>query len=103
MIHSFFFSSTGIKPITFLFSTATNQTKSSDVRNGCCVAVAAALGDYKDAADAAAHMCRSVSRVLPRPDAAKVYEEKYALYLKTIECLNALWPDMQRFMEEHHA
>lgn len=70
---------------------------------GCCVAVAAALGDYKDAADAAAHMCRSVSRVLPRPDAAKVYEEKYALYLKTIECLNALWPDMQRFMEEHHA
>ena len=65
--------------------------------------VAAALGDYKDAADAAAHMCRSVSRVLPRPDAAKVYEEKYALYLKTIECLNALWPDMQRFMEEHHA
>ena len=70
---------------------------------GCCVAVAAVLGDYKDAADAAAHMCRSVSRVLPRPDAAKVYEEKYALYLKTIECLNALWPDMQRFMEEHHA
>ena len=70
---------------------------------GCCVAVAAALGDYKDAADAAAHMCRSVSRVLPRPDAAKVYEEKYALYLKTIECLNALWPDMQRFMEENHA
>ena len=70
---------------------------------GCCVAVAAALGDYKDATDAAAHMCRSVSRVLPRPDAAKVYEEKYALYLKTIECLNALWPDMQRFMEEHHA
>ena len=48
-------------------------------------------------------MCRSVSRVLPRSDAAKVYEEKYALYLKTIECLNALWPDMQRFMEEHHA
>lgn len=35
---------------------------------GCCVAVAAALGDYQDAADAAAHMCRSVSRVLPRPD-----------------------------------
>ena len=70
---------------------------------GCCVAVAAALGDYKDAADAAAHMCRSAGRVLPRADAARVYEEKYALYLKTIECLNALWPDMQRFMEEHHA
>ena len=70
---------------------------------GCCVAVAAALGDYADAADAAAHMCRSARRVLPRPEAAKVYAEKYALYLKTIECLDPLWAEMQRFMEEHHA
>lgn len=68
---------------------------------GCCVAVAAALGDYPSVSDAAAHMCRSASRVLPRPEAVRVYEEKYALYRKTIECLNALWPDMQRFMEEH--
>ena len=37
--------------------------------------------------------------VLPDPEAHAAYEKKYALYLRAIECLNGLWPEMQEFIE----
>lgn len=67
---------------------------------GCAVAVAAALGDQPDPARAAARMCRVSPPLLPDPEAARAYDKKYALYRKTIDCLDGLWPDMQDLIEE---
>jgi len=67
---------------------------------GCAIGCAAALGDYADAGDAAAHMCRIAPAVEPDAGAAAAYEKKYALYCKTIECLNGLWPAMQDYIEQ---
>lgn len=66
---------------------------------GCAIAVAAALGDYGSAADAAGHMCAVAAPVYPRPDAVAAYEKKYRLYLRAITCLDGLWPDMQNLIE----
>ena len=67
---------------------------------GCCIAAAAALGDYPGPAEAAAAMSAVAPAVYPRPEAAAAYEKKYALYRKAIDCLNELWPAMQEFIEE---
>ena len=69
---------------------------------GCAVAVAAALGDYDGPAEAAAAMCRLSEPVLPESGAAKAYDEKYQLYLKTITCLDGLWPDLQAYIERRN-
>ena len=67
---------------------------------GCCIAAAAALGDYASPAEAAAAMSAVAPAVYPREDAAAAYEKKYSLYKKAIECLNDLWPEMQEFIEK---
>ena len=69
---------------------------------GCCVAVAAALGDYAGPAEAASAMCHLSEPVLPNGAAAKAYDEKYQLYLKTITCLDGLWPDLQAYIERRN-
>lgn len=69
---------------------------------GCAVAVAAALGDYDGPAEAAAAMCHLSEPVLPNGAAAKAYDEKYQLYLKTITCLDGLWPDLQAYIERRN-
>ncbi len=66
---------------------------------GCAIAAAAAVGRYASAADAAAHMCAVSAAVYPRPDAVAAYDKKYRLYLRSITCLNGLWPDMQDLIE----
>lgn len=66
---------------------------------GCAIAVAAAVGDYESLADAAAHMCAIAPAVLPDPEKKTIYDRKYALYCKTIECLDGLWDEMQRLIE----
>ena len=62
---------------------------------GCAIAVATAVGDYKDVTDAARHMCRINEAVLPRKWAHDDYEPKYKLYKKVIESLDGMWTDMQ--------
>ena len=66
---------------------------------GCAIAVAAAVGDYASLQDAAEHMVEVGSRVLPNEEKQGIYEKKYALYKKTIACLNDLWDDMQSLAE----
>ncbi len=66
---------------------------------GCAIAVAAAVGDYRNLKEAAAHMCAVSPAVLPNRAKAGIYEKKYALYKKTIEALDGLWEDMQAMIE----
>lgn len=66
---------------------------------GCAVAAAAAAGDYGSLEDAVNHMCNIAPAVQPNPKLADIYTKKYALYVKTIDCLDALWDDMQRLIE----
>lgn len=67
---------------------------------GCAIAVAAAVGDYPSLNDAVEGMCRVAPAVMPDPAKAEIYSKKYALYRKTIDCLDALWSDMQKLIEE---
>ena len=62
-------------------------------------AIAAAVGDYDSLAEAAAHMCVISPAVLPDPEKKVIYDRKYALYCKTIECLDGLWDEMQQLIE----
>ena len=66
---------------------------------GCAIAIATAVGDYENLGEAVKHMCSIAPEVLPDPEKKTIYERKYALYTKTIECLNDLWNDMQRMIE----
>ena len=66
---------------------------------GCAIAVAAAVGDYADLSAAARGMCKVAQCVQPDPKKAGIYAEKYALYCKTIECLDPLWEQMQQLIE----
>ena len=61
---------------------------------GCAIAVAAALGDFGDAADAAAHMSGLKQAVLPRAEAVTAYEAKYQRYLHALEHLAGFWPEL---------
>lgn len=69
---------------------------------GCAIAVAAALGDYGSVEEAARNMCRVAPAVAPRAELRDVYDRKYALYQKTIACLDGLWDDMQRLIEKEN-
>lgn len=66
---------------------------------GCAIASAVAVGDYPDLSAAAAAMCRISEAVNPRPEYREVYDRKYALYRKTIECLDPLWSEMQSVID----
>lgn len=66
---------------------------------GCAIASAVAVGDYPDLSAAAAAMCRISEAVNPRPEYREVYDRKYALYRKTIECLDPLWLEMQSVID----
>ena len=66
---------------------------------GCAIAAAAGLGDFAGPAEAAARMSPAAGAVYPRPEAAESYNKKYALYVRTIEALNAVWPDMQDYID----
>ena len=37
--------------------------------------------------------------VYPNPDLKDIYDEKYGLYTKAIDCLDGFWSDMQRVVE----
>ena len=66
---------------------------------GCAIAAAAAAGEYESVAEAAARMSRVAKRVYPNPENVRVYNEKYALYTKTIGALEGIWDAYQAFMD----
>lgn len=66
---------------------------------GCAIAAAAGVGAYASLEEAARAMCPLGERVDPEPRRHEVYLRKYALYQKTIACLDGLWSDMQRYVE----
>ncbi|MDD5939025.1 MAG: carbohydrate kinase [Clostridiales bacterium] len=66
---------------------------------GCAVAVASAVGDFSSVDEAAAHMCALAPAVEPDPPAREAYDKKYALYCRTIHCLDGLWPEMQDYLD----
>ena len=67
---------------------------------GCALAVAVALGDYGNLQEAVAGMCSIGRAVQPNPAVKGIYEKKYALYQKTVACLDGLWDSMQELIEE---
>ena len=38
--------------------------------------------------------------VMPNRDLAEIYDRKYRLYLKTVQCLDGLWDEMQQMVEQ---
>jgi len=62
---------------------------------GCAIAAACASGDFESLEDAAAAMVKVSEPVLPDPEKKEIYDRKYALYRKAIECLDPLWSGMQ--------
>ena len=67
---------------------------------GCAIAAAVAAGEYEDLNAAIAGMTQIHEAVLPNRELKEIYDKKYQLYLKTIECLDGLWDQMQALAEE---
>lgn len=68
---------------------------------GCAVLGTIATGVYPDAETAVGKMGRIAPAVQPNPAATVIYDEKYALYCKTIEALDGLWDSMQAYRDKH--
>ncbi|MDR1621277.1 MAG: carbohydrate kinase [Synergistaceae bacterium] len=67
---------------------------------GCAVAASVAVGDRASLAEAANAMCSIAPAVLPRPEHRDAYAQKYSLYLRLIEALDPVWPEMQALAEK---
>jgi L-xylulokinase len=68
---------------------------------GCALIGATACGDYSDIAETVKHMCNISPPVLPDAERLAIYDEKYALYRKTIEALDGLWDSMQAYKDKY--
>ncbi len=66
---------------------------------GCAMLGAVATKQYDSLQTAADNMCELIEPVLPNPNLKDIYDKKYAMYLKTIECLDSLWGDIQRYKD----
>ena len=66
---------------------------------GCAMLGAVATGEYGSLEEAADNMCKLVEPVLPDPELKDAYNKKYAMYLKTIGCLDGLWNDIQSYKD----
>jgi len=66
---------------------------------GCAIAAASATGEYSSLKEAIDHMTVIEKPVMPNPKYREIYDRKYALYVKTIQCLDGLWDDMQKLVE----
>jgi len=66
---------------------------------GCAIAGAVATGVYKDLPTAIAAMSPISPAVMPNPDLKEIYDKKYGLYTKGIDCLDGFWSDMQKVVE----
>ena len=66
---------------------------------GCAIAGAVATGVYKDLPTAITAMSPISPAVMPNPDLKEIYDKKYGLYTKAIDCLDCFWSDMQKVVE----
>lgn len=66
---------------------------------GCAIAAASATGAYGSMEDAISHMTVVGRAITPNPELADIYDRKYAVYKKTLECLDGLWDEMQKLVE----
>lgn len=66
---------------------------------GCAMLGAYAVGEFETLQEACGSMSELVAPVMPNPALKEAYDKKYAMYLKTIECLDPLWNDMQRYKD----
>ena len=66
---------------------------------GCAIAAASATGAYESMEDAISHMTVVGRAITPNPELADIYDRKYAVYKKTLECLDGLWDEMQKLVE----
>ncbi len=67
---------------------------------GCAIAAAAATGTYSSLTEAVEQMSEIHEAVMPRSEYKETYDKKYHLYCRTIECLDGLWDEMQKVVEE---
>lgn len=68
---------------------------------GVSIGAAVATGTYPTLDEAIANMTVISGRYEPNPAVTDIYDKKYALYKKTIDCLDGVWDDMQAFIEGH--
>ena len=66
---------------------------------GCAIAAAVATGEYKNLDEAIDKMTVFSKPYLPDPKAGEIYDRKYALYKKTVACLDGLWDEMQKLVD----
>ena len=66
---------------------------------GCAISAAAAVGIYPDIETAIRNMTAVSKRYEPNPAMADLYDRKYVLYCKTVECRDKLWDSMQELVE----
>lgn len=67
---------------------------------GCAIAAASATETYGSLKEAAEQMSDIHAAVQPRREYKEIYDRKYQLYKRTIECLDGLWNEMQELVEE---
>ena len=66
---------------------------------GCAIASAVATGAYPDLDTAIGAMTEIHDPILPNKELKEIYDRKYHLYVRTIECLDGLWDEMQKLVE----
>lgn len=67
---------------------------------GCAIGAAVAAGEYATLDEAVEAMTAISDAIYPIPENVEIYNKKYALYVKTIDCLDGLWDDMQKLIDE---
>lgn len=67
---------------------------------GCAIIGAVASGEYPDLSAAAKAMCRVSPAIEPDTSGVNVYDEKYRLYLKTVEALDGVWDTLRQYREK---
>ena len=67
---------------------------------GCAIAAAVATGEYPDLESAVENMTGVSRRFEPNVTNSEIYDRKYKLYCRTIDCLDGLWSEMQAMIEE---
>ena len=66
---------------------------------GCVICASVACGDKKNIKEAIQSMTNLHKTIMPNKCNAQIYEKKYELYLKTIDCLDGLWESMQEMQQ----
>ena len=66
---------------------------------GIAIGSAVAVGEYATLDEAVSAMTVTGRRFEPNPETKAIYDKKYALYVRTLACLDGLWDDMQKLVD----